>query len=80
VVSGAAGHVGSRVCQIGKLYGAKVLGIAGRDEECRWLTKERKIDGALNYKSLPSHDEFIYTVGYFDVSSTMSAARYWTLP
>jgi hypothetical protein len=52
VVSGAAGHVGSRVCKIGKLYGAKVLGIAGRDEKCRWLTEETKIDGALNYKSL----------------------------
>lgn len=32
VVSGAAGYVGSLVCQIGKLYGAKVIGIAGRDE------------------------------------------------
>lgn len=37
VVSGAVGHVGSLVCQIGNLYGTKVIGIAGRDEKCRWL-------------------------------------------
>jgi len=34
VVSGAAGSVGSTACQIGKLKGAKVIGIAGTDEKC----------------------------------------------
>ena len=67
VVSGAAGHVGSLVCQIGKLYGTKVIGIAGRDEKCRWLTEEINIDEALNYKSPSFHDEFMNVVGYFDV-------------
>jgi len=67
VVSGAAGHVGSLVCQIGKLYGAKVIGIAGTDDKCRWLREELKIDAALNYKSPSFHDEFKNTVGYFDV-------------
>lgn len=67
VVSGAAGQVGSLVCQIGKLYGAKVIGIAGTDEKCRWLREELKIDAALNYKSPTFHEEFKDTVGYLDV-------------
>jgi NADPH-dependent curcumin reductase CurA len=67
VVSGAAGHVGSLVCQIGKIYGAKVIGIAGTDEKCRWLREELKIDAAINYKSPSFHDDFKDTVGYFDV-------------
>ncbi|KAI0001437.1 alcohol dehydrogenase [Russula compacta] len=67
VVSGAAGHVGSLVCQIGKLCGAKVIGIAGTDEKCRWLREELKIDAAINYRSPTFHDEFKDTVGYLDV-------------
>lgn len=67
VVSGAAGHVGSLVCQIGKIYGAKVIGIAGTDEKCRWLREELKIDAAINYKSPSFREEFKKTVGYLDV-------------
>ena len=67
VVSGAAGHVGSLACQIGKLYGAKVIGIAGTEEKCRWLTEDLKIDAALNYKSPAFREEFKKVVGYLDV-------------
>jgi hypothetical protein len=67
VVSGAAGHVGSLACQIGKLYGAKVIGIAGTEEKCRWLTEELKIDAAINYKSPSFREEFRKAVGYLDV-------------
>jgi len=67
VVSGAAGSVGSLACQIGKLHGAKVIGIAGTDEKCRWLREEVKIDAALNYKSPTFRDEFKDAVGYLDV-------------
>jgi NADPH-dependent curcumin reductase CurA len=67
VVSGAAGAVGSIACQIGKLYGAKVIGIAGTEEKCRWLREELKIDATLNYKSPTFHDEFKNEVGFFDV-------------
>jgi Zinc-binding dehydrogenase len=67
VVSGAAGHVGSLVCQIGKIYGAKVIGIAGTDDKCRWLTDELKIDAAINYKSPSFREEFKKTVGLLDV-------------
>ena len=49
VVSGAAGATGSMVCQIAKLKGAKVLGIAGSDDKVKWL-KELGCDDALNYK------------------------------
>jgi len=49
VVSGAAGATGSVVCQIAKLKGAKVLGIAGSDDKCEWL-KSIGCDDSLNYK------------------------------
>ncbi len=49
VVSGAAGATGSVVCQIAKLKGARVLGIAGSDDKVSWL-KELGCDDALNYK------------------------------
>ncbi|KAH9004780.1 alcohol dehydrogenase [Lactarius hatsudake] len=67
VVSGAAGAVGSVACQIGKIHGAKVIGIAGSDDKCRWLKEELKIDAALNYKSPTFQDEFRNAVGYLDV-------------
>ena len=53
VVSSAAGAVGSLVGQIGKLYGCRVVGIAGTDEKCRWLTGELGFDAAINYKTDP---------------------------
>lgn len=67
MVSGAAGSVGSVACQIGKLKGAKVIGIAGTDGKCRWLKEEAKVDAALNYKSPTFRDEFEDAVGYLDV-------------
>ena len=51
VVSAAAGAVGSMVGQIGKIKGCRVVGIAGSDEKCQWLTDELGFDGAINYKN-----------------------------
>ena len=51
VVSGAAGAVGSLVGQIGKIKGCRVVGIAGSEEKCRWLTEKIGLDAAINYKS-----------------------------
>jgi NADPH-dependent curcumin reductase CurA len=50
VVSAAAGAVGSIVGQIGKIYGCRVVGIAGSDEKCRWITEDLGFDAAINYK------------------------------
>lgn len=67
VVSAAAGATGSVVCQIGKLKGARVIGIAGSDEKVEWLKKELGVDEALNYKSPTFYDEFDKVVGHIDV-------------
>ncbi|MFC7097765.1 NADP-dependent oxidoreductase [Halobaculum marinum] len=50
VVSGAAGAVGSVVGQLGELQGANVVGIAGSDEKCDWLTEDLGFTAAINYK------------------------------
>lgn len=52
VVSGAAGATGSTVGQIAKLKGAaKVVGIAGGPEKCRWIVEELGFDEAIDYKA-----------------------------
>jgi NADPH-dependent curcumin reductase CurA len=51
VVSGAAGAVGSVAGQIAKIQGARVVGIAGGEEKCRWLVDELGFDAAIDYKS-----------------------------
>jgi NADPH-dependent curcumin reductase CurA len=53
VVSAAAGATGSLVGQIGKIQGCRVVGIAGTDEKCKWLTGELGFDAAVNYKTGP---------------------------
>lgn len=54
LVSGAAGAVGSVVGQLAKIAGARVIGIAGSDEKCAWLTDELGFDEAINYKTADS--------------------------
>ena len=51
VVSAAAGAVGSIVCQIGKIKGCRVIGIAGSQDKCDWLVNDLGIDGSINYKT-----------------------------
>ncbi len=51
VVSGAAGSVGSIVGQLAKADGLNVIGVAGDDEKCAWITDELGFDGAINYKA-----------------------------
>lgn len=51
VVSGAAGATGMVAGQIAKIYGAKrVVGIAGSEDKCAFLTRELGFDAAVNYK------------------------------
>ncbi|MFK7918618.1 MAG: NADP-dependent oxidoreductase [Ilumatobacter sp.] len=51
VVSAAAGAVGSIVGQIAKREGARVIGIAGGADKCRYLTEELGFDEAIDYKN-----------------------------
>ncbi len=51
VVSGAAGATGSVAGQIAKLKGCRVVGIAGGQEKCAWLTDKGHFDAAIDYKS-----------------------------
>lgn len=53
VVSAAAGAVGSVAGQLAKTRGARVVGIAGSDKKCRWLTDELGFDAAINYNNEP---------------------------
>jgi NADPH-dependent curcumin reductase len=50
VVSAAAGATGSIAGQIGKIHGCRVVGIAGGDDKCKWLTGDLGFDAAVNYK------------------------------
>jgi len=48
VVSGAAGAVGSVVGQVAKIKGARVVGIAGGADKCRYLVEELGFDAAID--------------------------------
>ncbi len=51
VVSAAAGSVGSIAGQIGKIMGARVVGIAGGADKCRYLIDELGFDAGVDYKA-----------------------------
>ena len=51
LVSGAAGAVGSIACQIAKVKGCRVVGIAGGTQKCNWLRSELGVDDAIDYKN-----------------------------
>lgn len=50
MVSAAAGSVGSIVGQIGRLRGARVIGVAGGADKCAWVRDELGFDACLDYK------------------------------
>jgi NADPH-dependent curcumin reductase CurA len=56
VISAAAGAVGTFAGQIARILGCRVVGIAGGDEKCRWLTDQLGYDAAVDYKSGPIGD------------------------
>jgi NADPH:quinone reductase len=49
VVSGAAGAVGMVACQIARIKGCRVVGIAGSDEKNAYLKDVLKVDEVINY-------------------------------
>lgn len=54
LVTSAAGPVGATAGQLARAWGAQqVVGIAGSDQKCAWLTETAGFDAALNYKTAP---------------------------
>ncbi|MGD9800958.1 MAG: NADP-dependent oxidoreductase [Parvularculaceae bacterium] len=62
-VSGAAGAVGSLVCQLAKIKGCKVIASAGSTEKCDWLKNECGVDVALNYHDYKNAGELTAALG-----------------
>jgi len=50
-----------------KILGAKVIGVAGSADKCKWLVEELGIDKAYNYKEKDWQTKFKKEVGYLDV-------------
>ncbi len=51
VMSAAAGAVGSIAGQIARIKGARVVGIAGGPDKCRYVTEELGLDACIDYKN-----------------------------
>ena len=51
VVAAASGAVGANVGQIAKIKGAKVVGIAGGEEKCRYVVEELGFDACIDHKA-----------------------------
>ena len=51
VIPAAIGGVGSTAAQLAKIFGCKVIGIAGSDEKCRYAVKELGYDACINRKT-----------------------------
>jgi NADPH-dependent curcumin reductase CurA len=51
VVAAASGAVGSLVGQIAKIKGARVVGIAGGEKKCRYLTEELGFDAGVDHRA-----------------------------
>ena len=59
LVSAAAGAVGSVAGQVARMQGCRVVGMAGTDEKCAWLTEELGFDAAINYKTCGDYQKAI---------------------
>ncbi len=59
LVSAAGGSVGSLVGQIGRIKGAKVIGVAGGTDKCQWVVDQLGFDACIDYKdtSAPLKDQ-----------------------
>jgi NADPH-dependent curcumin reductase CurA len=55
-VSGAAGAVGSIVCQIAKIEGCRVVASAGSPAKLDWLMTKAKVDKVIDYRATPDLD------------------------
>ena len=70
LVSAAAGSTGLLACQVAKILGANVYGLAGGPDKCRWLEQELGITRAIDYKNADLAAELAKVEGgmdaYFD--------------
>ncbi len=57
LMSTAAGAVGSIAGQIARIKGARVIGIAGGPEKCRYVVEELGLDDCIDYKNSDVHAE-----------------------
>ena len=57
VVSAASGAVGATVGQIAKIYGCRVVGVAGSKEKCDFTKSELGFDECINYKNEDFKDQ-----------------------
>ncbi len=57
VVAAASGPVGSMVGQIGKIKGCRVVGVAGSEEKCRYVTDELGFDVCLSHRADDFEDQ-----------------------
>jgi NADPH-dependent curcumin reductase CurA len=57
VVSAASGAVGSVVGQLARLWGARVVGIAGGGEKCAYVREELGFDACIDYKAGSLRDD-----------------------
>jgi NADPH-dependent curcumin reductase CurA len=55
-VSGAAGAVGSVVCQIARIKGCRVVASAGSPAKVDWLRRRAKVDAAIDYRATADLD------------------------
>jgi NADPH-dependent curcumin reductase CurA len=53
VVSSACGAVGSVAGQLAKIRGARVVGIAGGEDKCRYVVEELGFDACVDYREYP---------------------------
>jgi len=65
VVSAASGAVGSLVGQLAKKKGLKVIGIAGSEQKCKYVTEKLGYDGCINHQSISSVGKFRETIASY---------------
>ena len=58
-VAAASGAVGAVVGQIARLQGCRVVGIAGSDDKCAYVTQELGFDAALNHRDRDFPDRLV---------------------
>jgi hypothetical protein len=62
LVSGAAGAVGTAVCQLAKIKNCRVIGIVGSDDKVKYIKNQVGFDDGINYKTVDSIESAIKNI------------------